>query len=252
MKNNEVSFKVIIPVRFNSTRLPGKPLMQIAGKPMIWHVYMQASKSKATNVIVATDDKRISECCEAFGAKVCMTSSKHTSGSDRIAEVAEKLGFDKNEIILNVQGDEPLISPEIINELAKDLFLSKADTSTVCEKIETEEELDNPNVVKVVLDKNDWALYFSRSVIPYSKSKSDQLITHYRHRGIYAYKTEFLLKYINLEQSEAEKAESLEQLRILHQGYKIHVIKTKEKLYPDINTKSDLKIVNDLLKNEAI
>ena len=235
MQLNEVA--IIIPVRYGSTRLPGKPLIEVNNKPIIQWVYERASLSKlAGNVIAATDDINIFNAVKKFGGRVEMTSSDHQSGSDRIAEIVKKNPAIK--IAVNVQGDEPLISPESIDSTIKCLIDDeKADIATLARIIDDREEIENPNTVKVVLDKSNYAMYFSRSPIPYERN-SDQA-SHYGHIGLYAYKRESLIKMTELEQTQLEKAESLEQLRALENGMRIKVIIVNYKPI-GIDTEEDL------------
>lgn len=217
---------VIIPARYASTRFPGKPLVQIAGKALIEWVYEKASKAKTVGrVIVATDDRRIFKAVEAWGGEAVMTSSRHQTGSDRIAEVARKL---EEEIIVNVQGDEPLIRPKLIDALVKALQKDKKmPVATACFPIEDEEELHSPHVVKVVTDIKGRALYFSRYSLPFVRDKHMGAVVHYKHMGIYAYRRDFLLDFVKLKTTRLEVIEKLEQLRILENGFPIQVITTK-------------------------
>jgi 3-deoxy-manno-octulosonate cytidylyltransferase (CMP-KDO synthetase) len=213
----------IIPARYASTRLPGKPLKDICGKPMIQHVYERASQAKLLDkVVVATDDQRIADVVKAFGGLAYMTRKDHPTGSDRIAEVA--IGFECD-IVVNIQGDEPLIMPEIIDEIAQVLVEDSTQVmATGCYKID-EELARNPNVVKVVFDKNFNAMLFSRSIIPYPRNS--EKFAAYEHIGIYAYTKEFLLKYITLPDTPLSQTESLEQLKVMENGYSIRVVPTK-------------------------
>ena len=242
----------VIPARYASTRLPGKPLKDIAGAPMICRVYDRASLAQRTEAtVVATDDKRIETVVEAHGGHAVMTKKDHPTGTDRLAEVAEKLP--DYDLIINVQGDEPLIDPELIDSLAAafddDPELQMA---TVKTEIADEAEQANPNNVKVVTDKNGYALYFSRSLLPYPRHHLG--IPVYKHIGIYAYKRDFLLKYAKLEPTPLERAESLEQLRALENGYRIKVIETTSR-FVGVDTEEDLAEVNriykDMLAHEA-
>ncbi len=233
----------VIPARFASTRLPGKPLALIAGKPMIQHVYTKACQAKLPEeVIVATDDQKVVEVVQGFGGNVVMTSSEHPSGTDRLAEVA--LNYPDVDVIVNVQGDEPMITPQVIDALAeafiKDPNLSMATLKTLMEP----EEYDNPNVVKVITDLNDYALYFSRSLVPYPRKKTADFKV-YKHIGIYAYRRDFLLQYAVLEPTPLEQIESLEQLRVLENGFKIKVINSDFHGI-GIDTKEDFEAVNKL------
>ncbi len=236
----------VIPARYSSTRLPGKPLADIAGKPMIQHVYERATLAKRPKqVIVATDHPLVYESVEGFGGKVIMTSPDHQTGTDRLAEVAEK--FSEVDLIINVQGDEPLIPPEIIDQLAaafdKDADVQMATLMTQMD----ESEYHAPSAVKVVTDLQGYALYFSRSLLPFPRN--DAGVPIYKHIGIYAYRRDFLLTYAKLTPTPLEQTESLEQLRALEHGYRIKVLKTDFKSI-GVDTMEDLEKVNQLLKNE--
>lgn len=224
----------IIPARYGSTRLNGKPLLDIAGKPMIQWVYERTKKARFINdVMVATDDNRVFDAVKDFGGKVVMTSAEHQTGTDRIAEVADKL---KADIIVNVQGDEPLIEPEMIDEAIKPLAEdSSIYISTLKTKIKDVRDISDPNIVKVVTDKNDFALYFSRLPIPYHRDEWKDLkqlviqgsrFTVFKHIGLYVYRKSFLLKFAKMKPTPLEEAEKLEQLRALENGYKIKVVET--------------------------
>jgi len=243
-----MTFKVVIPARYASARLPGKPLLDIAGKPMVVRVADQAKKSKANEIVVATDFEKIVIACEAHNIKVIMTRIDHASGTDRIAEVVEKLGWQDDEIVVNVQGDEPLIEPELINSVAQHLAESHdAVMATACHAIHDETSLLSPNIVKVVMDSNSNALYFSRAPIPYPRDETHKMtIQAQRHIGIYAYRVWFLKKYATLTPSTLEKIESLEQLRVLFHGYKIGVVITKNAPASGVDTQSDLDYVRSL------
>ena len=233
----------VIPARYDSTRLPGKPLKDICGKPMICRVYERAQKSKlADEIIVATDDERILQAVEKNSGRAMMTNKNHKTGTDRLAEVAEK--FPDAKIIVNVQGDEPLIEPRLIDELIEQFTDENLHMATVATEI-ADDEMNNPNNVKVVIDKNNNALYFSRSLIPYPRNKNKSKV--YKHIGIYAYRRNFLLEYAKMDSTELEQAESLEQLRALENGYKIRVIKSDYK-FIGVDTEEDLKLVNEIYK----
>lgn len=234
----------VIPARYASTRLPGKPLKDIAGKPMICRVYDRASLAKRTQAtIVATDDERIVKAVEKDGGRAMMTRKDHPTGTDRLAEVAA--AFPEADLVINVQGDEPLIDPGLIDELAA-AFDDDADLqmATVKTEITDEEEQKNPNNVKVVTDKNGYALYFSRSLLPYPRHTGTPV---YKHIGIYAYKRDFLLHYAKMAEMPLEHAESLEQLRALENGYKIKVVETKAK-FVGVDTEEDLQRVNEIYR----
>ena len=234
----------VIPARYASTRLPGKPLKLIAGKPMIQRVYEQAKKAAMpAEVIVATDDKRVYDTVLAFGGNACMTRENHPNGTSRLAEVAEK--YPDADVIVNVQGDDPMISPEIIDRLAES-FVEEPDLKMATMKTRMEEtEFGDPSAVKVVADKNGYALYFTRSLIPYPRNKSD-LFRVYKHVGIYAYTRTFLMQYAAMDPTPLEQVESLEQLRVLENGYKIKVLESDFRGI-GVDTQEDLDAVNKLL-----
>lgn len=234
----------VIPARYASTRLPGKPLKDIAGKPMIVRVYERAKKAKlASDVVVATDDERIVAAVEEHGGKAMLTRKDHPTGTDRLAEVASKMEAD---VIINVQGDEPLIDPALIDSLAEEFQKDAAlQMATVKTPIQDEEEKTNPNNVKVVTDKEGYALYFSRSLIPYPRKAG---ATVYKHIGIYAYRRDFLLKYARMEQTPLERSESLEQLRALENGYRIKVV-ASDATFVGVDTEEDLLKVNEIYRN---
>lgn len=241
-----MSFSVVIPARYASTRLPGKPLLDIAGKPMLQHTWERALLSGASRVVIATDDARILEAANAFGAEVLMTSASHQSGSDRICEVVDALGFDDSECVINVQADEPLIPPEAIDQVAESLRLN-ADygLATLCESIEDEREYSEPSSVKVVMDKFGRALYFSRAPIPASVSLPTEC---YRHIGIYAYRVGVLRKFVTWPVAAIEAVERLEQLRALYNGVAIHVSIASTRIPPGVDTPEDLAAVRAFLK----
>ena len=243
-----MTFKVVIPARYASTRLPGKPLLDIAGKPMVIRVAEQAAKSGANEIVIATDFEKISLVAAQYDIKAVMTRIDHASGTDRIAEVADKLNWADDVIVVNVQGDEPLIEPTLIQEVAQHLANStQAVMATACHAIHEESTLLNPNIVKVVIDANGNALYFSRAPIPYPRDDIYKTtIQAYRHIGIYAYRVGFLKKYAQLSATELEKIESLEQLRVLHHGYKIGVTITKNAPASGVDTQQDLDYVRSL------
>jgi 3-deoxy-manno-octulosonate cytidylyltransferase (CMP-KDO synthetase) len=233
----------IIPARFASTRLPGKPLADIAGKPMIQHVYEQALKAKLpSSVWVATDDQRVYDAVQAFGGHAVMTSCEHCTGTDRLAEVARRHDAD---IIVNIQGDEPLIAPEVI-DLAVEPFSHRPElVMTTLKTRLSEEEFANPAVVKVVSDQQGHALYFSRSLIPYPRNPGKDFAV-YKHIGLYAYRKDFLLKYAAMRQTPLEQAESLEQLRVLENGYRILVLETNYQCI-GVDTPEDLERVREII-----
>lgn len=234
----------IIPARYASTRLKGKALVDIAGRPMIQHVYERTKKSGLINdVIVATDDKTIFDAVKGFNGKAAMTSSEHKTGTDRIAEAANNIDAD---IIVNVQGDEPLIEPDMLDEAIKPLLRDTAILiSTLKTKITDEKEVINPNVVKVVTDKNGFALYFSRLPIPFVREQGQGGNIHYKHIGLYVYRKDFLLKFAKMKPTPLEQAEKLEQLRALENGYKIKVVETRYNSI-GVDTKDDLERVRGI------
>ena len=249
-----MAFKIIIPARYASSRLPGKPLLDIAGKPMIQHVYERAKESKATEVIIATDDERIEQVAKAFGAQVCMTKAEHPSGTDRLAEVASLYHFDDDDIIINVQGDEPCLPAQLINQVADDLTQHpEADIATLYSPIEQEEQLFDPNVVKVVTNHKGYALTFSRAPMPWLRDSFQQdkalpsTLPHKRHVGLYGYRANFLKQYAQLTPCDIEQAESLEQLRALYHGKKIHLTKAEINPGHGVDTAEDLTLARALL-----
>jgi 3-deoxy-manno-octulosonate cytidylyltransferase (CMP-KDO synthetase) len=241
-----LKFHVIIPARYASTRFPGKPLIDLAGKPMVVHVCERAAKSGAAGVHVATDDKRIFDVVKAHGHRAILTRADHPSGTDRLAEAARKLKLKDNEVVVNVQGDEPLISPRLISQVGN--LLGKkpgASVSTACHAIHDEASLGNPNVVKVVMDAEGYALYFSRSRIPFPREGNAEC---YRHAGIYGYRVGFLKKYARLKPAPLEQAEALEQLRVLWHGFRIAVAVSETEIPPGVDTPQDLEAVRRMLK----
>ena len=252
-------FNVIIPARFDSTRLPGKVLLDIAGKPMLQHVYERAKESGASQVVIATVDDRVAQVAEDFGASVCMTSDAHQSGTERLAETVASLGYDEDEIVVCLQADEPLMPPALILQLAQNLDEhDHVKVATLATKLTHAEELFNPNVVKVILNYRNYAIHFSRAPIPWDRNqfqdlKSVDITTlkladaYYRHIGMYAYRAEFLEMYANWSSCLNERLESLEQLRILWNGYKIHVGMTNVVIPAGVDTQADLERVRQLL-----
>lgn len=234
---------IIIPARYASTRFPGKPLALIHGKPMIQHVYEAARTSRADLVCVATDDERIATCVASFGGQAVMTSSTLPSGTDRCGEAARQLGLQANDVVINVQGDEPFITGEVINLLIQ-LFENPAvQIATLTSLITRKEEVNDPNKVKVVFDKNQKAIYFSRHTIPYLRNPEQFSPKYFKHIGIYGYRYGTLQQLIQLPESDLEKSEKLEQLRWIENGYAIHVA---ECVYEGIgiDTPEDLRRVN--------
>lgn len=250
-----MSFSVVIPARYASTRLPGKPLLDLAGLPMIERVWRQARQSAAARIVIATDDLRIREVAEAFGAEVCMTRPEHPSGTDRLQEVARLLELAEDAILVNVQGDEPLIPPAVINQVAANLAAhGDCGVATVCAPIHDSSELYNPNAVKVVCDARGRALYFSRAAIPWPRDSfaadpgAMPAGGHwYRHIGIYAYRVGFLHRYVSWPPAPLEQIEQLEQLRALYHGVAIHVAPAAAPVPAGVDTAADLAAVNALL-----
>ena len=248
-------FKVVIPARYASTRLPGKPLLAIAGKPMIAHVCERAQEAGAEEVIVATDDERIFQTVSALGIKAVMTRPDHQSGTERIAEVAGYCGWADNEIIVNLQGDEPLIPPAMIHQVALALAgQQQAGIATLAAKIIDSEEIFNPNAVKVVLNKAGYALYFSRAPIPWEREAfansgrtPSGAVPYLRHIGLYAYTVDFLKRYCSWESSALESVEALEQLRILWHGEAILVKIVDQTPQAGVDTQEDLLRVERVL-----
>lgn len=236
----------VIPARYASTRLPGKPLADINGKPMICRVYERAVQARGlTGVLVATDDRRVYDAVVGDGGQAMMTAADHPTGTDRLAEVARV--HTEAEAIINVQGDEPLIEPSVIEALAAALSSDEhIQMVTVKTEITNQAEIDNPNNVKVVTDKNDFALYFSRSRLPYPRHEGAKV---YKHIGIYGYTRSFLLQYAALPPAPLERAESLEQLRVLENGFRIKVIETKSR-FVGVDTSEDLAMVNQIYRQD--
>jgi len=253
-----MSFTVVIPARYASTRFPAKPLADLAGKPMLEHVYLRACESEASRVVVATDDERIADVARGFGAEVVMTSADHPSGTDRLQEVASTLGFYADEIVVNVQGDEPLIPAKIINQVAHNLAARpEAAISTLAEPIDSVEGLLNPNVVKVVTDREGMALYFSRAAIAWPRdammkaegqlSELPDSFNWRRHIGMYAYRVRFLNDYVSWQPAPIETCESLEQLRALWNGARIHVDNALIAPPTGVDTPEDLQRLRALM-----
>jgi 3-deoxy-manno-octulosonate cytidylyltransferase (CMP-KDO synthetase) len=247
-------FKVVIPARYASTRLPGKPLLNIAGKPMIAHVCERAIQAGAADIVVATDDLRIFDTVTELGIKALMTHPDHQSGTERIAEVAQHYGWAAHDIIVNLQGDEPLIPPDYIRDVAFALARQgEAGIATLAAKILDDEEIFNSNAVKVVLDKNNYALYFSRATIPHCRDAANLNATNYlRHIGMYAYTVDFLNRYCAWQASPLEAIESLEQLRILWHGNKILVTVVDKTPAAGVDTPEDLLRVERMLLENRI
>lgn len=260
-----MSFTVVIPARYGSSRLPGKPLAEIAGKPMVRHVYERAIESRADRVVIATDDERIRSACEAFGAEVVMTSPDHASGTDRLEEVARLLGFEGDHRVVNVQGDEPLIPSALINQVADNLErYPEAAIATLCERIHDPAQVFNPNVVKVVFGQTGMAHYFSRAPIPWARDlwqngtpmtggdvSLPEGIGYFRHIGIYGYRTSVLGQFVSWPPAPTETVESLEQLRALYNGAGIHVDVAVENPPAGVDTAEDLERLRQRMEAEG-
>lgn len=251
-----MKFKVVIPVRYASTRLPGKPLLDLGGKPLIRHVYERAQESGAEAVVIATDDARIKAAAEKFGARVCMTAVTHASGTDRIAEVVRREKYVDQDIIVNLQGDEPLMPVSAIRQVAELLASDReASIATLCEHITEPKDIFDPGVVKVVTDARGRALYFSRAPIPWDRAHFKSSVTkqwpatqpYYRHIGLYAYRVAFLKRYAMLPPCEMERTENLEQLRALYHGTHIMVAEAVEPTGFGVDTPADLERLRRLL-----
>ncbi len=244
-------FVVVIPARFASERLPGKPLLDIAGKPMLQHVYERGIESGAAEVVIATDDQRIAAAAKLFSANCCMTSAEHQSGTDRLAEVSQVNNWPDEQIVVNLQGDEPLMPPELIRQCAALLEDDTADVATLASPIQSKEDFLDPNVVKVVVDNDDNALYFSRAAIPHSRTESTDnlaLENALHHHGIYAYRNAVLQQIVKAPRSPLEVCERLEQLRVLSLGLKIKVGRPPMRPGPGVDTQADLLAVQKLLE----
>ncbi|GAB2873683.1 3-deoxy-manno-octulosonate cytidylyltransferase [Microbulbifer echini] len=252
---NKYSFDVIIPARFGSSRLPGKPLADIAGKPMVQHVFERASESNAERVIVATDNMRVAEVVRGFGGEVCMTSADHASGTDRLQEVASNLALADDRILVNVQGDEPLIPAQVINQVAANLAENTcAGVATLCEPICSIDDFRNPNIVKVVAAQSGLARYFSRAPIPWPRdafaihaNALPQGLEPRRHIGIYAYRVALLQRFVTWPLAPLEQFEALEQLRFLYHDENIHVADACAEVPGGVDTDQDLQRMRELL-----
>lgn len=243
-----MKFLGVIPSRYASTRLEGKPLKDICGHTMVEWVYKRALKSKLDGVVVATDDERIVGEVKSFGGNVILTRKDHINGTSRIAEVCET--YTDYDVIVNIQGDEPLIEPDMINSII-DSFIedNTIPMSTLKYKLTDMTEIENPNAVKVVTDKNDFAIYFSRSVIPYPRNLN--MDNYYKHVGIYGYKRDFVMEYAKMESTPLELSESLEQLRVLENGYKIKVLETPYKII-GVDTQEELERVREYITKNGL
>ena len=239
-----------IPARYASTRFPGKPLALIAGQPMIQHVYRRAmSCTEISDVIVATDDERISKTVHGFGGKAIMTKKDHPSGTDRIVEATQKMDLDKDDLIVNIQGDQPIFQPSVISHLVVPIMEDpNIPMSTLKYRITDENEIQNTNLVKVVTDKDGFALFFSRSPIPFFRD-SNSVASHYKHLGFYGYRLEFLIKFGSLPVGLLESAEKLEQLRALEYGFRIKVVEAPFDSI-EVDTRQDIKKAENVMENE--
>lgn len=245
----EVDYKIVVPARFASSRFPGKPLALIHGVPMVVRVYQRICATNASEVVVATDDQRIADACAEAGATVCMTRDDHPTGTDRIAEVCERMKWSGSEIIVNVQGDEPLIPVSSIDQVAANLHqYDDASMATLCTPITDLNDLQDTNVVKVVFDHRGIALYFSRAAIPHDRESSGGVGGCYRHIGLYAYRADFLNRFPGLPACEIESLEKLEQLRAIWNGERIHVGVATELPGPGVDTPEQLVQVEALLE----
>lgn len=252
-----VSYSIVIPARYASTRLPGKPLRLLAGKPILQHVYACATTTKASTIIIATDSDDIRVYMQNLGAEVCMTSPEHQSGTERIAEVIRKMSLPDDEIIVNLQGDEPFMPADCIEQVASMLGDDRAaNVATLCTPITAVEQIFDSNVVKVVTDKNGYALYFSRAPIPWQRdhfesghADLDGSVTFQRHIGLYAYRAGYVLEYVQLPRSPLEETEKLEQLRVLWNAGRIAITEAVKIPGPGIDTSSDLEQAEQQVKS---
>lgn len=240
-----MSFTVVIPARYAATRLPGKPLLDIAGKPMLQHTWERAIASAAERVIIASDDSRIEQAATGFGAEVCRTAASHRSGTDRSQEVCAQLQLPPGHIVVNVQADEPLLPPEAINQVAANLARHNAGIATLCEVITSQDDIEDPNAVKVVMSQQGRALYFSRSTIPYNASASAG--NCFRHIGLYAYRVAILDQFVSWPAADLEVSEKLEQLRALNNDVFIHVAQSDYRIPAGVDTEKDLEAVRRFL-----
>ena len=251
-----MGFTVVIPARYASTRLPGKPLLDIGGKSMLQRVYERACESSAERVVIATDDERIAHAAQGFGAEALMTSADHVSGTDRIEEVSRLLELSAAAIVVNVQGDEPMIPAPVIDQVAANLAgHPEAGIATLCEPIASGEDVFNPNIVKVVSDARGFALYFSRAPIPWDRDGFTEQETAppeaRRHLGIYAYRVSLLRDFVSWPPAPLEQREALEQLRAMANGARIHVAEAVATVPPGVDTQADLDLVRSMLEEGA-
>lgn len=249
MKNDNLQVIAIIPARYKSNRFPGKPLALISGKPMIQHVVERAQRvGLLSRVVVATDDDRIARCVSSFGGEFVMTRENHVSGTDRLAEAAEALGVSEHDIVVNIQGDQPIFPAQIIEQVTRPLLDDPAlPMATLIYKIIRNEEIHDPNHVKTVFDRDHHALYFSRSAVPFQRNPDGDSPTYYKHLGVYAYRKGFLLTFVALPEGEWERFEKLEQLRALEFGYRIKVVLTEHDSV-EVDTAEEIQRVEHLLK----
>ena len=245
-----MTFHIIIPARYESSRLPGKPLLDIAGKPMIQHVYERAIEAGAASVTVATDNLRVEEVVREFGGNACLTNDLHMSGTDRLAEAAQIIGLSDDDLVVNLQGDEPLMPASLISHVAETLENDKqAVVATSCVRIVDSAEINDPNIVKVVTDRLGHALYFSRAAIPFLRDPESEIERRvFRHIGLYAYRCGFLAEFTQFAPSSLEHVEALEQLRVLWYGGKIAVLETTNDPGHGVDTPNDLQRVRGLLE----
>lgn len=245
-------FKVVIPVRYDSVRLPGKALADIHGRPMIEYVHEIAKSSGASEVVIATDSTKIGMVAEGFGATVCMTLEEHQSGTDRISEVVNKMGWDDDDVVVNLQGDEPLMPASILQQVAVNLHAHpQASCATLYTPLTSDDDPQDPNIVKLIFDHSGAAIYFSRAALPYQRDEAAEAIPYYRHIGLYAYRVSLLRQYNSLQPSYLEQQEKLEQLRLLANGLVIHVAEADELPGPGVDTAEDLERVLTALDPDA-
>ncbi len=253
-REKNTDFTVVIPARYASSRLPGKPLIEVEGHPILWYVWKNATESQAKQVVIATDDKRVYEAAAGWGAVVHLSTGEFRTGTDRIADVVTSRGFIKSELIVNVQADDPLMPAALINQVAEFWQDGDANIATLCERIVKREELHNPNVVKVVMGKTGDALYFSRAPIPWQASRTERYeavseLPYFRHLGIYAYQTGYLQTFAALPDDEQglDQVERLEQLRALLHGHTITVAEARVRAGFSVDSQDDLEIVRSMM-----
>ncbi len=248
-------FVVVIPARYASTRLPGKPLRLIAGQPMIWHVHQLALQSGAREVWIATDDERIQETALGFGARVCLTRTDHQSGTDRLAEVSDLKNWPDDLVVVNLQGDEPLMPPALIDQCAKLLDQGTAEMATLASPLNSITDFNDPNVAKVIVDRNDNALYFSRAAIPHCRDKQSEVLLEsvaLRHHGIYAYRRHVLRQLVTAGPCVLEQCEMLEQLRALWLGITLRVGRATIRPESGVDTEEDLKAAEAIIRERDL